>query len=611
MSIDEQIRQWLGSAIGTIERSPLRLSIEDGAGLPSCVQYHEVLESALVAGRTVLGNLDRQLKVVVMGEVKSGKSTLVNALAGRVVSPTDFLEATGVIIEVSCGEDATGAITHEDGETTAGSIESILSTLVERRSDSKFLSSCAVVEIVCPSQLLTGMSLVDTPGLLTITEAHHARTESYVDNADLVLWVLNANYIGQEDVVRSIESVASKGKPVVLVVNKVDQVRGDADRLMEYAEQMYSPYCRAIVPLSASRAFDAAVIGDETGMRQSGFTDLVQFLSGRIMADTGDVKTESAVESVKAILATDAKLHEDFADEIERVQEVQKSANAQIDAACMYIEDSIRQTLWDEVMYVLLEREAREWVSVGRSLDSHDVPGYLEAQMAQDKIMDAVRRWLPQAETRVKAQYEQTWAEKSEKIGSEFTSATALIRKESTAAVAWGIARLSEAGFDLGYPAADESRKPFDFDIHTVDWVFTAGIGLVSLLTGAPLLGALFISWAFLFFNKMYDHLSGPRETQHMAPSLEPVIQPALDRIRRDVWKSVEGHVMSSVREENARRRAELVSTAERSAFNGWNGADAGAMARNARDYAASARKVVDEAPTVRAAGLMFETPRA
>ena len=170
---------------------------------------------------------------------------------------------------------------------------------------------------------------------------------------------------------------------------------------------------------------------------------------------------------------------------------------------------------------------------------------------------------------------------------------------------------MSEAGFDLGYPAADESRKPFDFDIHTVDWVFTAGIGLVSLLTGAPLLGALFISWAFLFLNKMYDHLSGPRETQHMAPSLEPVIQPALDRIRRDVWKSVEGHVMSSVREENARRRAELVSTAERSAFNGWNGADAGAMARNARDYAASARKVVDEAPTVRAAGLMFETPRA
>ncbi|MBP7892854.1 MAG: dynamin family protein [Firmicutes bacterium] len=136
-----------------------------------------------------------------------GKSTLVNALAGQVVSPTDSLEATGVIVEVAYGEAPTGAIGHENGEVTAGSVESIVSTLAHRRSDHQFLSSCAVVEIGCPSPLLRGVTLVDTPGLLTITEAHHARAESYVDNADLVLWVLNANYIGQEDVLRSIESV--------------------------------------------------------------------------------------------------------------------------------------------------------------------------------------------------------------------------------------------------------------------------------------------------------------------------------------------------------------------------------------------------------------------
>ncbi len=592
-----------------MERSPLRLAIEDGADLPSCVRYHEALESALAAGRTVFGNLDRQLKVVVMGEVKSGKSTLVNALAGQVVSPTDFLEATGVIVEVAYGEAATGAIRHENGEVTAGSVESIVSTLVHRRSDHEFLSSCAVVEIGCPSPSLRGMTLVDTPGLLTITEAHHARAESYVDNADLVLWVLNANYIGQEDVVRSIESVASKGKPVVLIVNKVDQIRGDAGRLIEYAQQMYSPYCRAIVPLSASRAFDASVIDDEIEMRQSGFTDLVQFLSTRIMADTGDVKTESAIQSAKAIFMTDAELHEDFADEIDKLQEVQKSANAQIDAACIYIEDSIRQMLWDEVMHRLLESESREWISVGRSLDPCEVQRYLEAQMAQNRIVDAVRRWLPQAEEKVKAQYEQMWGEKSERIGSEFTSATALIRKESTAAVAGGIARLSEAGFDLGYPSAEGSRRHFDFEMHTVDWVFTAGFGLVSLLTGMPLLGALFMSGTFLLFNKIYDHFLEHRETERVQPSLEPIVQPALDQIRRDVWKSVEEHVMSSVREENARRRAELISTAERSAFNGWSSADAGAMARRARSYAESARRAIAEAPVVRAAGLMFSDP--
>ena len=310
-------------------------------------------------------------------------------------------------------------------------------------------------------------------------------------------------------------------------------------------------------------------------MRQSDH-DLVQFLSGRIMADAGDVKTESAVESVKAILMTDAKLHEDFADEIERVQEVQKSANAQIDAACMYIEDSIRQTLWDEVMYVLLEREAREWVSVGRSLDSHDVQGYLEAQMAQDKIMDAVRRWLPQAETRVKAQYEQMWAEKSEKIGSEFTSSTALIRRNSPP---------QSPGHRsiVGSRVRPWIQRPTNRESPRLRYIRIgcSRLNRASKPFTAPLLGALFISWAFHLTR--YDHLWAPRNT---AWRLFAVIQPAPTGLQGRMEIVVPCHVICA--EENARRRAE-----PKQPLSARPSTDGTALMRerwpNARDYAASA----------------------
>ncbi|HET7560656.1 MAG TPA: dynamin family protein, partial [Limnochordia bacterium] len=60
---------------------------------------------------SAIGRLDDTLTIAVMGEVKAGKSTLINALVGRAVAPTNVLEATAAVMEIVHGDDA-GALVH-------------------------------------------------------------------------------------------------------------------------------------------------------------------------------------------------------------------------------------------------------------------------------------------------------------------------------------------------------------------------------------------------------------------------------------------------------------------------------------------------------------------
>ena len=45
--------------------------------------------------------ISQPLKVAVIGEVKSGKSTLINAFANGIVAPTNVTEATACIMQIA------------------------------------------------------------------------------------------------------------------------------------------------------------------------------------------------------------------------------------------------------------------------------------------------------------------------------------------------------------------------------------------------------------------------------------------------------------------------------------------------------------------------------
>ena len=257
------------------------------------------------------------LHVVMMGQVKSGKSTLLNALIGREVSPVNVTEATACIMEFSYATADSAEIVRKDGGAMRGVPAEIFDILTKNQNDQHFFNDCEVVKIQMPLPKLKDFYLVDTPGLATMTEQNAERTQSYFQKADVVLWVLNGNYLGNSDVNNELRKVAKMGKPIIAIVNRIDEYEEDVQECLEYAQQELGIYVKYLLPLSAKNAFQAIQSGDSTALEQSGFTALLEYLENKIERQADEVHDASLLNSAKALLGRELLLHRECLAEIE------------------------------------------------------------------------------------------------------------------------------------------------------------------------------------------------------------------------------------------------------------------------------------------------------
>ncbi|MEU4741799.1 dynamin family protein [Actinosynnema sp. NPDC023658] len=141
-----------------------------------CVGLQPQVSPTTAAGfREVLRRLSAPLQVAVAGRIKSGKSTLVNALIGRRVAPTDVGECTRLVTRFQYGTVDRIEVVFTDGRKQVlpfeanGSIPPDLGVDVERVSH---------VEAYLTNAVLRDLTVIDTPGLGSLDAASVARTEA-------------------------------------------------------------------------------------------------------------------------------------------------------------------------------------------------------------------------------------------------------------------------------------------------------------------------------------------------------------------------------------------------------------------------------------------------
>jgi len=174
----------------------------------------------LVAGR------DRpELHVVIFGEFNRGKSTLINALLGRLVLPARLVPTTGHVTRVVFGNDEQVRVRHVDGRLASCPLSQLASfTALDKEGRAREDVAEIEVAVACPL-LRGGLVLVDTPGVGD-QEAQTRRARKAIAQADLVLLVLDARQLlgHSESELASDWMRRELGKPVALVVNFVNLV---------------------------------------------------------------------------------------------------------------------------------------------------------------------------------------------------------------------------------------------------------------------------------------------------------------------------------------------------------------------------------------------------
>ena len=140
-----------------------------------CTDLRPQVSAGTAAGvDEVLRRLSAPLQLAVAGRIKSGKSTLVNALIGRRVAPTDVGECTRLVTRYQYGTVDRVEVVFRDGSTEAlpfgvdGGIPAELGVDLDEVSH---------LEAYLTNAVLRDLTVIDTPGLGSLDAASVARTE--------------------------------------------------------------------------------------------------------------------------------------------------------------------------------------------------------------------------------------------------------------------------------------------------------------------------------------------------------------------------------------------------------------------------------------------------
>ena len=228
-----------------------------------------------------------RLRVLVVGEAKRGKSTLVNALLGREVLPAGVTPLTAVPAAVVLARPGEEGI--EVAFTSAGSDRFPLSELdlfgTERGNPGNCRHVSAITVGVNAPILARGVEIVDTPGTGSVHAHNTAAAAEALPSMDAAIFVLTADPPVSASERELLREVAGLSVALFVVLNKADYL--DAASLAEAAEFTSRVVAEAagrperLYPLSAQ----AAVSGSGDPGFDAFAADFISFLdSGRIAA---------------------------------------------------------------------------------------------------------------------------------------------------------------------------------------------------------------------------------------------------------------------------------------------------------------------------------------
>ncbi len=195
-------------------------------------------------------NITEPFLFVVVGEVKSGKSSFVNALLKAEVCKVDAAPCTDTVQKIEFSEEPS---------------ETLLNPYYKR--------------IGVNAQILKSIAIVDTPGTNTVIENHQEITQNFVPNSDLILFVFPAKNPHTQSAWDLLNFVSAEWKKnVVFVLQQADLTRPEEleiniEKTKEYAIQK---------GINSPIVFSTSAFLENEGKEESGFKEVREFIHNTI-----------------------------------------------------------------------------------------------------------------------------------------------------------------------------------------------------------------------------------------------------------------------------------------------------------------------------------------
>jgi len=220
------------------------------------------------AAKAIRDRVEGPLQVAIAGRVKAGKSTLLNALVGERLAPTDAGECTRMVSWYRKGTGYQVSARLLDGrdqslafQRNEGSLDIQLGSLTER--DVRWL------DVRWPASTLDTVTLIDTPGIASLNDENSRRTREFLDpeqgasgDADAVIYLMRHVHAADVAFLEAfMDRTVAAASPVnaVGVLSRADEIGAGRLDAMDSARRIASRYvsdpqirglCASVTPLA-------------------------------------------------------------------------------------------------------------------------------------------------------------------------------------------------------------------------------------------------------------------------------------------------------------------------------------------------------------------------
>jgi GTPase SAR1 family protein len=256
--------------------------------------------------------------LAVLGQVKRGKSTLLNALLGEDVLPTAVVPLTAIPTFIQYGAERLLRVRYNDnrmdtvikGEPLTW-LQKQLAGFVTEDANPKNIMGVREVEITHPSAILRDVVLIDTPGIGSTFRHNTEVTMNFLPQCDAALFMVSADPPITEVEVAFLSEIRNRIAQLFFVLNKVDYLT-DAEqktalefyRTVLVRDAGIDPGSR-IFPISARKGLQAKDSGDSRLWEESGLAEvsdhLIAFLAhekNRVLREAIGRKTFDVLSDV-------------------------------------------------------------------------------------------------------------------------------------------------------------------------------------------------------------------------------------------------------------------------------------------------------------------------